>query len=158
MVERRLHVLIAWREPRAASAFFSTYPSTNGPFHTERVISRYPYCVFLRSWRDRTMNLVVRLLVRVFLPLVGLPQGVAQCLPPLVRPPFGWSTGLRAIPRDTGRKPFQRLRPALPTISFRWSGFDTAPTEARHAAGTMRVSPDFMRMITEAPSRPATMA
>src|SRR6478736_7566244 len=40
MVERRDHVLMACARPlvpRAASAFLRRYPSTNGPFHTERV-------------------------------------------------------------------------------------------------------------------------
>ena len=76
------------------------------------------------------MNFWVDLFERVFLPFVGWPQGVAQCLPPLVRPPFGWSTGLRAIPRETERAPFQRVRPALPITSLMWSGLETAPTDA----------------------------
>src|SRR5262245_9204772 len=42
MVERRLHILmISWRpDERAASAFLSRYPSTNGPFQTERAMAR----------------------------------------------------------------------------------------------------------------------
>src|SRR4029078_2312993 len=38
MCERRPHVFTgAFRPPaRAASAFFKRYPSTNGPFHSER--------------------------------------------------------------------------------------------------------------------------
>src|SRR6266702_3285335 len=42
MVERRLHILmISWRpDERAASAFLSRYPSTKGPFHTERAMTR----------------------------------------------------------------------------------------------------------------------
>ena len=34
------------------------------------------------------MNLSVALFLRVLAPLVGLPHGVAQCLPPLVRGEF----------------------------------------------------------------------
>src|SRR5205085_7286629 len=43
MVERRLHILItSWRpDDRAASAFFSRKPSTNGPFQIERAIARF---------------------------------------------------------------------------------------------------------------------
>ena len=33
-----------------------------------------------------------------------------------------------ATPRLCGRRPSQRLRPALPIEMFMWSGFDTAPT------------------------------
>src|SRR5260370_9574435 len=42
MVERRLHILmISWRpDERAASAFLSRYPSTKGPFQTERAMAR----------------------------------------------------------------------------------------------------------------------
>ena len=37
-----------------------------------------------------------------------------------------------ATPRLCGRRPSQRLRPALPIDVFMWSGFDTAPTVAKH--------------------------
>src|SRR3954471_24576799 len=42
MVERRLQILItSWRpDARAASAFFSSEASTNGPFQTERTMVR----------------------------------------------------------------------------------------------------------------------
>src|ERR1700710_1640735 len=41
MVERRLQILMtSWRpDARAASAFLSREPSTNGPFQTERTMS-----------------------------------------------------------------------------------------------------------------------
>src|SRR5260370_15664158 len=42
MVERRLHILmISWRpDERAASAFLIRYPSTKGPFQTQRAMAR----------------------------------------------------------------------------------------------------------------------
>src|SRR5262245_21418922 len=43
-----------------------------------------PY--FFRAWRLATINLCVDLLLRVFLPLVGLPHGVTGWRPPEVRP------------------------------------------------------------------------
>src|ERR1700755_2042088 len=93
MVERRLQILITSCRPdaRAASAFFSSEASTNGPFQTERTMSGVPY--FFRLWRLRRMNLSVDLFTLVFLPLVGLPHGVTGWRPPAVRaspPPSGW--------------------------------------------------------------------
>src|SRR3954471_16814572 len=43
MVERRLQILMtSWRpDARAASAFLSSEPSTNGPFQTERTMSGF---------------------------------------------------------------------------------------------------------------------
>ena len=35
---------------------------------------------------------------RVFFPFVIIPEGVTEGQPPLVRPPWGWSTGFIAIP------------------------------------------------------------
>jgi hypothetical protein len=40
--------------------------------------------------------------------------------------------GFMVTPRLCGRRPSQRLRPALLIEVFMWSGFDTAPTEAKH--------------------------
>src|SRR5947208_17028899 len=42
MVDRRLHILMmSWRpDDRDASAFLSRYPSTKGPFQTERAMAR----------------------------------------------------------------------------------------------------------------------
>src|SRR3954451_15709201 len=91
--------------------------------------------VFFRAWRLEIMNLLVALLRRVFLPLVGKPHGVTGWRPPEVRPsppPCGWSIGFMATPRVCGRFPSQRLRPALPIEMFIWSGFETAPTVAKH--------------------------
>src|SRR3979490_1520721 len=117
MVERRLQILITSGRPdgRAASAFLSREPSTNGPFQTERTMSGVPY--FFRLWRLMRMNRLVDLFERVFLPLVGLPHEVTGCRPPGVRPsppPCGWSTGFMETPRLWGLRPSQRLRPALP--------------------------------------------
>src|SRR5215468_3553161 len=137
MVERRLHILIiSWRpDERAVSAFLSRKPSTKGPFHTERAMARPSY-FFFRAWRLATMNLVVDLLRRVFLPLVGKPQGVTGWRPPEVRPsppPCGWSIGFMETPRLCGRRPIQRLRPALP-IDVHVVGVRHRPDRAHAAA------------------------
>src|SRR5439155_26416808 len=68
-----------------------------------------------------TMNASVRLLFRVLYPRVGCPHGVTGCRPPEVfpsPPPCGWSTGFIETPRFTGRRPNQRVRPALPMVMF----------------------------------------
>ena len=70
-------------------------------------------------------------------------------------PPFDV---LRAMPRDTERAPFQRVRPALPITSLMWSGLETAPTDPMQLASAMRVSPDLSLSSTKPWSRPATMA
>src|SRR5580698_6815229 len=91
--------------------------------------------LFLRTWREATMNLSVALFDRVFLPLVGLPHGLTGWRPPddlPSPPPCGWSTGFITTPRLCGRHPNQRVRPAFPIEVFIWSGFDTAPIEAKH--------------------------
>src|SRR5262249_10210180 len=151
MVERRLQILItSWRpEAREASAFFNRYPSTNGPFQIERPMV-LPY-FFFRAWRLETMNFVVALLRRVFLPLVGKPHGVTGCRPPEVRPsppPCGWAIGFIATPRVCGRQPIQRVRPAVPIEMVMWSGFDTAPTVAMQRPCTRRCSAELRRRIT----------
>src|SRR5258708_13547988 len=102
MVERRLQILMtSWRpDARAASAFLSREPSTNGPFQTERTMSGVPY--FFRLWRLLRMNLLVHFFDRGFFPLVGLPQRGAGWRPPEVRPsppPPRWSTRVRHPPR-----------------------------------------------------------
>src|SRR5271155_3185398 len=102
----------------------------NGPFQTERATVALPY--FLRR---RIISLSVALLLRVLRPLVGLPHGVTGWRPPEVRPsppPCGWSTGFIATPRLCGFLPSQRLRPALPSEAFMWSGLETAPIDAKH--------------------------
>src|SRR5580704_15121205 len=116
------------------------------------------YLFFFRAWRLTMMNLAVRLFLRVFMPLVGLPQGVTGCRPPRVRPPSGWSTGFMVSPRTWPRRPIQRLRPALPIEMFMLSGLDTAPTVAMQRPCTRRCSPEFKRKITYSPSRPTICA
>src|SRR6266403_2928180 len=98
---------------------------------------------FFRAWRLDMMNLVVDLFLRVFLPLVGKPHGVTGCRPPEVRPsppPCGWSIGFIDTPRLCGRRPSQRVRPALPIEMFILSGFDTAPIVAMQRPLTRRCS------------------
>src|SRR5258707_11837840 len=80
-----------------------------------------------------TINLSVRLLLRVLYPRVGWPHGVTGCRPPDVLPsppPCGWSTGFITTPRLCGRFPSQRLRPAFPIDTFSWSELPTWPTVA----------------------------
>src|SRR5205814_6757136 len=77
--------------------------------------------LFLYLLRRLTMNLSVRLLLRVLYPRVGWPQGVTGCRPPEVfpsPPPCGWSTGFIETPRLCGRFPSHRDRPALPMVTF----------------------------------------
>jgi hypothetical protein len=57
------------------------------------------------------------LLLLVRLPLVNQPYTERGCLLPLLLPrppPCGWSQAFMATPRTVGRRPSQRLRPALP--------------------------------------------
>src|SRR5258707_15880480 len=106
---------------------------------------------FFRAWRLEMMNLVVDLFLRVFLPLVGKPHGVTGCRPPEVRPsppPCGWSIGFIETPRLCGRRPIQRLRPALPIETFILSGFETAPIVAMQRPLTRRCSAEFKRRMT----------
>src|SRR5215475_6024615 len=106
---------------------------------------------FFRAWRLARMNLVVDLFLRVFLPLVGKPQGVTGCRPPEVRPsppPCGWSIGFIDTPRLCGRRPSQRVRPALPIEMFMLSGLDTAPIVAIQRPRTRRCSVELSRTIT----------
>src|SRR5215470_7563878 len=101
--------------------------------------------------RPRTINLSDSLcLRRVRLPSVGTPQGVTGWRPPFdlpSPPPCGWSTGFIAEPRTVGRLPLQRLRPALPPVTFSWSTLPTWPTVARQVSGTRRISPEGSRNV-----------
>src|SRR5690606_1580480 len=82
-----------------------------------------------RFLRLRTMNLSEGLRRRRVLPPIAiLPQGVEGTLPAGALPsppPWGWSTGFMAAPRTVGRRPSQRLRPALPVVMFSCSGLLT---------------------------------
>src|SRR5204862_4258344 len=107
--------------------------------------------LFFRAWRLAMMNLVVDLFLRVFLPLVGKPHGVTGCRPPEVRPsppPCGWSIGFIDTPRLCGRRPSQRVRPALPIEMFIWSGLETAPIVPMPRPLRRRSSVEFSRRIT----------
>src|SRR5215471_11243724 len=78
----------------------------------------------------------------------GLPHGLTGWRPPELLPsppPSGWSMGFMATPRTDGRLPFQRLRPALPSLMLPCSALPTSPTVARHSTLTRRISPDGMR-------------
>src|ERR1700730_9948203 len=111
--------------------------------------------LFLRTWRDATMNLSVALFDRLFLPLVALPHGLTGCRPPDVLPsppPCGWSTGFMTTPRTVGRLPFHRMRPALPQLMLACSALPTSPTVARQRTSTRRISPDGMRNEAYVPS------
>src|SRR6266853_1662898 len=118
MVERRLHV-------RAL---------LDGASH---------YCVAFPRLRPRTMSFVdAFFLWRVFLPST-LPQGEVGGRPPDVLPsppPSGWSTGFIATPRTRGRRPSQRVLPALPTDSSSCSALPTSPIVARHSPRIIRIS------------------
>src|SRR5690606_19058920 len=81
---------------------------------------------------------------RVIPPLALLPDGLTGWRPPFVRPsppPCGWSTGFIAVPRTCGRRPNQRLRPALPSTIALWSPLLVEPIVARQADGIRRISP-----------------
>src|SRR4029079_791550 len=139
----------------SSSIFLRRCSSTKGPLLTERAMCAFPY------FRRRTMNASVRGLLRVFLPLVGTPQGVHDGPPPEVLPsppPCGWSTGVIATPRTVDLQPFQRLRPALPMLSFSCSMLPTWPIVAQHSSSTLRVSPEGSLTSAQPPSRAMSCA
>src|SRR5436309_336863 len=113
------------------------------------------YCVAFPRLRPRTMSFVDGFLrCRVFFPST-LPQGEVGGRPPEVLPsppPSGWSTGFMATPRTRGRRPSQRVLPALPTESSSCSALDTSPIVARHSPRTMRISVERSRRVTWWPS------
>src|SRR6266545_2811009 len=63
-----------------------------------------------------------------------------------------------ATPRTLGRRPSQRLLPALPTESSSCSELPTSPTVARQRACTRRISLDRSRRVTYSPSLATTWA
>ena len=52
-----------------------------------------------------------------------------------------------AEPRTLGRLPFQRLRPALPTVMFSCVTFPIWPTVARQSMCTIRISLEGRRSV-----------
>src|SRR6266436_4232740 len=115
MVERRDQVRNTFFSLREfiPSIRDARYPSTKAPFLLERIESYLDLLL--------TINLSVRLLLRVLYPRVGWPHGVTGCRPPEVLPsppPCGWSTGFMETPRLCGFFPSQRERPAFPIVMF----------------------------------------
>src|SRR5262245_21732982 len=99
--------------------------------------------------------------LRVFPPLDNTPVGLHGCRPPEVRPsppPIGWLTGFIDVPRLCGRRPSQRLRPALPRLMFMWSGLLLVPMVARHSELTRRTSPEGRVIWAQRPSRAVRVA
>src|SRR5690606_23337809 len=130
-VEARDQVLITFRSPLRfnSSTFLRSFGATKGPFFSERDIfllylSQLLVPTACRHYflppRRRTMNLLVNLLRRVFLPKAGLPHGVLGPGIPIGErpspPPCGWDSGSIATPRTEERRPKWRLRPALPKV------------------------------------------
>src|SRR6202050_4464868 len=123
MVERRDQVLMTFLSPLAlsTSTFFSRWSSTNGPFFRLRGMAPQP-STYRRAPRVRRRRTIIALdfLFRDRVRPSGLPHGDTGWRPPEdlpSPPPSGWSTGFMATPRVCGRLPFQRLRPALPTLT-----------------------------------------
>src|SRR5579884_2568285 len=119
MVDRRDHVRTTFFSffSFMVATFFTRWSSLNGPFFSDLLILD----AYFFALRRETMNLSVRLLLRVLKPRVGWPHGVTGCRPPEVLPsppPCGWSTGFMVTPRLCGRFPSQRVLPALPCDSF----------------------------------------
>src|SRR3954463_10228313 len=99
--------------------------------------------------------------LRVFPPLASTPVGLHGWRPPLLRPsppPIGWLTGFCDVPRLCGLRPFQRLRPALPRLTFMWSALPMVPIVARHSALTRRTSPDGSVTCAHSASRAVSTA
>src|SRR5436309_5006059 len=99
--------------------------------------------------------------LRVLPPLASTPVGLHGCRPPAVRPsppPIGWLTGFMDVPRLWGLRPSQRLRPALPRLTFMWSALPMLPMVARHSELTRRTSPDGSVICAHLPSRAVSVA
>src|SRR5436309_5130851 len=98
---------------------------------------------------------------RVLPPLAKTPVGLHGSRPPEVRPsapPIGWLTGFIEVPRLCGLRPIQRLRPALPRLTFMWSALPMLPIVARHSELTRRTSPDGSVIWAHLPSRAVSVA
>src|SRR5436190_21069343 len=99
--------------------------------------------------------------LRVLPPLARTPVGLHGCRPPAVRPsppPMGWLTGFIDVPRLCGFLPIQRLRPALPRLTFMWSALPSDPIVARQSALTRRTSPEGKVICAHLPSRALRVA
>src|SRR3982751_3830342 len=99
--------------------------------------------------------------LRVLPPLASTPVGLHGCRPPAVRPsppPIGWLTGFIDVPRLCGLRPSQRLRPALPRLTFMWSALPMAPMVARHFELTRRTSPEGNVTCAQSLSRAVSVA
>src|SRR5438105_5319662 len=100
-------------------------------------------------------------LLRVLPPFARTPVGLHGCRPPAVRPsppPMGWLTGFIDVPRLCGFLPIQRLRPALPRLTFIWSALPIVPIVARQSALTRRTSPEGSVIWAHLPSRALNVA
>src|ERR1700751_3327917 len=100
-------------------------------------------------------------LLRVLPPLDRTPVGLHGCRPPAVRPsppPIGWLTGFIDVPRLCGLRPIQRLRPALPRLTFMWSALPITPMVARPSALRRRTSPEGKVIWAQLPSRAVKVA
>src|SRR6059058_4453117 len=99
--------------------------------------------------------------LRVLPPLARTPVGLQGWRPSAVRPsppPIGWLTGFMDVPRLCGLRPIQRLRPALPRLTFMWSALPIEPIVARHSLDTRRTSPDGSVICAQRPSRAVRVA
>src|SRR5215831_5183630 len=158
MVDRRDQVFTTffWFPLMRSSIFLRRWASTKGPFLIERATDRLSYWLRTPLRRPLTMNLSVRLFLRVLRPLVFWPQGETGWglpWPDLPSPPpCGWSTGFMARPRTVGRTPSQRVRPALPTRMISFSMLPTWPTVARQTMSTFRTAPEGRRIWAYSPS------
>src|SRR5690606_33187238 len=159
IVDRRDQVLMTvfWPFSLRSSTFLRRWSSTNGPFLRLRgiVLPRSDHRREPRVRRLRTISFWAGLLVSRVRPS-GLPHGDTGWRPPEVLPsptPCGRTTGLIATPRAWGRMRFQRLRPALPTLSSSCSALPTEPTVARQSIGTRRISVEGRRSVAYSPSR-----
>src|SRR3954453_6181026 len=99
--------------------------------------------------------------LRVLPPFASTPVGLHGCRPPAVRPsppPIGWLTGFIDVPRLCGLRPIQRLRPALPRLTFMWSELPSMPMVARQSELTRRISPDGIVICAHFASRAVRVA
>src|ERR1700743_2897822 len=131
-MDRRDQVLITVLVPFSfcTSTFFIRWSSTKGPFLRLRGIETAPYRLFLP--RRRLISRSLGLFSWRVRPS-GLPHGLTGWRPPEVLPsppPCGWSIGFMATPRTEGRFPFQRLRPALPSLMLPCSDLPSSPAGA----------------------------